>query len=393
MHSKTIIFIIIVITQALGQAMADIYLPSFPAIAAGLTTTIQKVEFSLTIYALGYGLSQLFYGPLSDGIGRRIPMLSGLSLCVLGSLICFFAPDIYILLLGRLLQGLGAGATLTIGSAMMRDLFEGPTLSKYMSYSGIVFVIFLATAPLIGGYIQDYLGWRPNFALMAICSLLALAAYIFIVPETNKYLKRENLQPQIINKHVMTLVRSPIFIGYTACSLLTYGAILAWVTAGPALLETVIGLTPVEYGWVYAATGASFAIGAFTNSRLVTRYGINRILQAGLVFMFMSGIIMMMFKMMGYINTAVITIPAMMLLFSASLVFPNTSTGVFQPFPQIAGVASALFYSSRLLGGAFFSFLIALMPHTNQAPIALAFLAGATLSWIIFYFTVKTVSW
>lgn len=388
MRFSTIIFLIIVMTQALGQAMADIYLPSFPAIAIGLNTNIQNVELSLTIYALGYGLSQLVYGPLSDGIGRRKPMLTGLFLCTMGSVICLMAPDILVLLLGRLCQGLGAGATLTIGGAMLRDLFEGPTLSKYNSYAGIVFVVFLSMAPLLGGYIQEYMGWRPIFGFMTICSLLVLSGFIFIIPETNKYIKPENLQFKTIKQHTHTLITSSIFIGYTSCSLLTYGAILAWVTASSALLENVIGLSPVQYGWVYAASGAAFAIGAFANSKFVSRFGINLILQIGLIGMLMSGVIMLMLQLLGYINTAVIAWPVILLLFSASLVFPNTSAGLFQPFPHIAGIASALFYSSRLLGGALFSGLIAWIPHATQMPIALAFIISATLSWIIFAITI-----
>jgi Bcr/CflA subfamily drug resistance transporter len=388
MRFITIIFLIIVITQALGQAMADIYLPSFPAIALGLNTNIHSVEFSLTIYAFGYGLSQLIYGPLSDGIGRRKPMLAGLFLCTIGSMICLMAPDIKILLLGRLCQGLGAGATLTIGGAMMRDLFEGLTLSKYNSYSGIIFVVFLSISPLLGGYIQEHMGWRPIFAVMTICSLLVLSAFIFIIPETNKYIKPENLQYKIIKTHLRILMTSPIFIGYTSCSLLTYGAIFAWVTASSALLENVVGLSPVEYGWVYAASGAAFAMGAFANSKLVFRFGINLILQIGLIGMLMSGVIMLMLQLLGYINTAVIAWPVILLLFSASLVFPNTSAGLFQPFPHIAGIASALFYASRLLGGALFSGLIAWIPHTTQMPIAVAFIVSALLSWIIFAITI-----
>ncbi len=389
MRSTIVIFVIVTIIQALGQAMADIYLPSFPAIALGFHSSLQNVEFTLTIYALGYGLSQLIYGPLSDGIGRKKPLLVGLSLCTVGSLICGCAPNIGVLLLGRLCQALGAGATLTIGGAILRDLFEGSTLAKYTSYSGIVFVIFLAMAPLLGGYIQVYSGWRATFALIGVLSLLAFVVMMIYVPETNLYVKPENLRYQKIKRNVKTLLSSPLFLGYTACSLLTYGAILAWVTGGPALLETVIGLTPVQYGWVYAITGCAFAVGAFVNSLLVPRFGINRMLQIGLMCMLFSGTLMLALKLMGYINTLVIAGPAILLSFSASLVFPNTSAGLFQPFPRIAGIASAIFYSTRLLGGAIFSAVIALLPHATQTPMALALMAGSMLSLIVFYFTLN----
>lgn len=388
MRSVTLIFLIITITQALGQAMADIYLPSFPAMAESFNTPIQNIEFSLTIFALGYGFSQIFYGPLSDAIGRRKPMLTGLFLGTLGSFICYIAPTIEMLMVGRIFQALGAGATLTIGGAMFRDLFEGTTLAKYTSYSGIVFVIFLALAPLLGGYIQTFIGWRANFAFIMACSFLAFIAFIFI-PETNRYITFQNLHYSIVKQNVKTLIKHPIFIGYTICSLLTYGAILAWITTGPALLENVVGLTPIQYGWVYAITGIAFAVGAFVNSFIVPKYGINKILLVGLLGMLLSGVIMLIFKLMGFINTPVIVGPAILLSFAASFVFPNTAAGLFDPFPDIAGITSALFYSSRLLGGALFSGLIVLMPHDTQAPMAIALIAGAIFSLLAFYFTIQ----
>ncbi len=385
---KGFIFSIIVIIQALGQVLADMYLPSFPAIASAFKTPMQNVELTLTIYAFGYGISQLIYGPISDGYGRRKPMVVGLFLCSLGSLICFVAPNIETLLLGRLCQALGAGATLAVGTAILHDLFLGPTLSKYMSYAGVVFVVSLALAPLLGGYIQTYLGWRAIFALTTMLSILAFIVFIFKIPETNQHLNRENLRYPILKQNIRTLLSSPFFIGYASCSLLTYGAILAWITAGPILLEEVVGLSPIEYGWVYVATSVAFAVGAFSNSKLVSRFDMNMILQSGLVLMLIAGLTMLLFEFMGSINTGVILGPAMLLLFSASLVFPNTSAGLLHPFPHITGIASALFYSTRLLGGAIFSGWIALMPHDTQMPMGFAFIISAVLSWVIFYVTV-----
>jgi len=369
--------------------MADIYLPSFPAIAHGLNTNIQNVQFSLSIYMFGFCISQLFYGPVSDGIGRRKPMLVGLSFCFIGSILCCISQNISTLLLGRFCQGLGAGATLTLGSAMMRDLFEGTTLAKYGSYGASVMAIVLATAPLLGGYFQEYLGWHATFAFLILYTLSTLLVFIFFIPETNQFLQTDNLQFKNIKQNLYTLVTSPIFIGFATCSLLTYGAILAWLTSGPVLLEKVIGLSPVQFGWVYAIAGLAFSAGAFTNSQLVTHLGIPRMIYIGLTGMLFSGLIMLGLKWLGFMNTAVIAGPAILLLFSCSMVFPNTSAGLFQPFPHIAGITSALFYSSRLLGGAVFSALIALMPNTTQTPMALAFITSAILSWVVFYLCQK----
>lgn len=382
------IFWAITLIQALSQAMADIYLPSFPAMTQSLNASIQQIELTLTIFALGYGVSQLFYGPLSDAIGRRKPILFGLVLSVIGSAICWGASSISIFMLGRICQALGAGAALAIGGAVLRDLFSGSTLSKYTSYSGIVFVIFLALAPVLGGYLQTYIGWRANFAFITICAAVAFGLFLF-VPETNRYQSLENLHIEAIKKNVKTLLSSPLFIGYTLCSLLAYGAILAWITTGPVLLQNRVGLTPIQYGWVYALTGFAFAFGAFANSIAVPHFGVNQMLRVGLWGMFIAGSIMLLFKLMGYLNASVIVGPAILLSVASSLIFPNASAGLFEPFPEIAGITSALFYASRLLGGALFSGIVVLLPHQTQAPMAIALMIGGICALVIFRLTIK----
>jgi MFS family permease len=316
-------------------------------------------------------------------------LIVGLSLCFLGSTICLFAPTIEVFWIGRLFQGLGAGSTMTIVTAIFRDLFDGNTLAKYISYSALVSVVFLTISPLLGGHIQLYFGWRPIFGILMLCSLIALLAYSFIVPETNKFQKTDNLHFVKIKSNFITLMTSPIFIGYAACSLLTYGAILSWLTSGPVLLEKVVGITPVQFGWVYALTGIAFAIGAFLNSRYVTKLGIHSMLQIGLFWMLIAGMIASLLAYLGFITTYAIVGPAVLLLFAVSLVFPNTSAGLFQPFPQIAGFVGALFYSLRMLGGALFSATLALLPNHNQLPMGIAIIVSAVLSWVIFSMTVK----
>ncbi|RDI42091.1 multidrug effflux MFS transporter [Aquicella lusitana] len=389
MPNKKIIFIIVVIVLAFGQIVSDLYLPSLPSIAASFHSNASAAQFSLSIYMVGFTLSQLIYGPVSDGIGRRRPLLIGLCLCLAGSIVCFLAQYIEAIIIGRFIQGLGAGATLTLSSAILRDIFEREELAKYSSYSALIGVGLLATAPLLGGYLEQYFGWRSNFLFLTVYALVAFFVFLLVVPETNTHKHPENLRISVIKINIRTLLTSPIFIGYCLCSLLVYGAILAWLTAGPIVLQTGVGLSPVAFGWSYFLTGVAFAIGALVNSKFVFRYGIQTMLRVGLLCVLASGLVMAGLKLMGYINGFVIIAPVIMLLFGASLVFPNTSAGVFQPFPRIAGIASALFYSARMLGGAVFSGILAFLPTHNQLPMALAFITSALLALLVFYFTLR----
>lgn len=386
--SEKNIFLITIMVLSLGQITSDLYLPSLPAIAEGLNTSLNLAQFTLSIYVFGFAIAQIIYGPISDSVGRRKPLLIGLLICLLGSIVCFTAQSIQLLLIGRLIQGLGAGATLTLPSAIIRDRFEGNNLAKYSSYAALISVGFLAGAPLLGGYLQEYFGWRASFLFLLLYTIIALLTTFFIISETNVHKSSENLRAAVIKKNLLILFKSPVFIGYCSCSLLIYGALLAWLTDGTVVLQNIVGLSPVAFGWIYILTGIAFAAGALVNSKLVFRLGIQKMLIFGLICVLLSGITMLALKLLGYINTFVIIGPILLLLFGASLVFPNSSAGVFHPFPKIAGTASAVFYSTRVLAGSIFSGILALMPNHNQLPMAITFILSAVMAIAIFYLTI-----
>lgn len=237
MQHKKIIFIVATFASALGQVTSDLYLPSLPAISQGLNTTDHIAQLTIATYMIGFSLSQLVYGPLSDGIGRRKPLLFGLVLCLIGGVICLTAQNIETVIVGRLLQGVGAGACGALFRPIFSDLFSGEKLAKYGSYAALVGIWFLAIGPVFGGYIQHYMNWRMNFVVLVTASLIALFAVMLVLPETNIHLHPSNLRVSKIKKNLIALLTSPTFLGYNFCSLLTYGAITAWLTAGTIVLQ------------------------------------------------------------------------------------------------------------------------------------------------------------
>lgn len=389
MKQENILFILLVLISTLGQVSSDLYLPSLPAIAENLGASFKAVKLTITAFMIGFAIAPLIYGPLSDGIGRHKPLLFGLSLCLLGTIICFSAQSIEILLIGRLCQGLGAGAGSSLFRSILRDLWSGAKLAKYGSYSALVGILGLAFAPLLGGYFQHYFGWRSNFIFLAVITFMALLCVIFIVPETNRYLHKDHLTAKKIKNNFFTLVSSPVFMSYSSINFLTYGAILAWLTSGPILLQKVLLLSPVDFGWIYAIVGIAFALGALLNSLFVVRFGTEFMLQFGMFCMLIAGCLLLGFKLLGYINVFVIVLPVMLLLFSVPIVFNNSFAGAFHPFPQIAGMVGALFGTMTTLGGAVTSSLLAFAPDKNQLPMAIVIVGCAVLSWGIYYFGIK----
>ncbi|STX29527.1 multidrug resistance protein, MFS superfamily [Legionella beliardensis] len=379
------LLILIIFISSLGQINSDLYLPSLPNMANKLQVSTTWIQMTVVIYMVGFSVSQLVYGAWSDAIGRRKPLITGLVIVFLGSVLCCLAPTIHILLLGRFLQGLGAGAGLALTRPILRDLFENKKLAIYNSYLSISSVVVLSAAPILGGYIEHFAGWRYNFLFLSVYNFTILYLFYLKLPETSQYYHQDNFQPAIIFNNMMYLLKSNLFLKFVLPSLLTYAGILACMTALPIVLQGKVGLSPVQFGWLSILVGSGFAFGGFINARLVGIYGINAMMIFGFLSQFSAGLFMLVFYLLSYLNTWVIIIPIIIFMFGSSLVFPNSSTGALIPFPKIAGTAGAVFGFMQILGGAFASGLIAFFHDENQLPMAIAFLLTSVLSIILFY--------
>jgi Bcr/CflA subfamily drug resistance transporter len=386
MNSLLYLIFISILFSSLGQVASDLYLPSLPAIAVGLHTTNTLVQATVFIYMVGFSVSRLVYGPISDAVGRKMPLVIGLSSCLIGTVICASAHSIGILISGRFLQGAGGGAGVVLGGAIIRDMAEGRDLAKLYSYLGVSVVIFIASAPLLGGYLQHWFGWRANFMFIILYAGIALLVSIFFLAETNKHKTLENLKPKKIKNNVIALFTNKSFISCAACIFLVYAALLAWLTLGPILLQDTVGITPIAFGWIALTGGVFYGSGAFINSKLLNKYTINQLLKIGAYTILAGGILMLLFFLLGLLNIWVIVIPLVIFLFGASMIFPNAYAGALIPFSKIAGIAGAILGFVQILGGSLASGIISIAPDNTQLPLAIAFITCAAVIWIMIRF-------
>jgi Bcr/CflA subfamily drug resistance transporter len=371
MPSVTRLFIMVVLLGTGAQVSADLYLASLPTISHYFDTSITASQLTVSVYIYGMCCSQFIYGPLSDGIGRKKPILFGLILCTIGTLICAIANVIEVLVIGRLIQGLGAGAGLTLARSTVRDLFSGEKIAKFSSYFALFSVAIMASAPLFGSYLLHFFGWRSNFIFLGIYFFCLILLMFFALPETNKHLHPENLRWPIIKKNAKTLFTNPIFLGYSFCGFFSYGGVLTWLTTGPVLLQKSLGLTPIQYGWTTLGVAIGYAIGGFINGQIVLKFGINKMLGIGAILMIVASLLLSLFAYCHILTLSSITFPVMLFLFSTGFIFANSLAGALNPFPKIAGFASSIFGSVQILGGAIYSTIISYSHTTNQYPLSI----------------------
>lgn len=380
-----LIAILLIFVVSLGVLASDMYLPSLPAIAVALHISKSTVQLTITYYLLALALSQLFYGPLSDRFGRRNTLLLGISICLVGSVICVFARTGEELILGRIIQGAGAGSSSSLFRSIMRDTFSGIELVKVAGWASIAFTVAPAVAPIIGGYIETYFGWRTTFLFLALYILLSLFVVKFYLKETNKNLNPHATHLQTLIKNYRTILTDARFIGYSICTMVVTCGLFAYLTASPFLFEQVLKLSPVAYGWTALFCIFASITGKLLNTWLIGAIDGKKLMQIGIFTMLLSGLAMILTVMLHWVNVAAIIVPAMIYIFAGGFIFTNSMTGALAPFSKMAGSAAALYSFLQTSGGFIGSAILSCWHTHNQLPLAAVFTALAVIAALVFY--------
>ncbi len=375
--------VISLIFASFGQVASDLYVPSLPNIALDLNTKKELVQLTVTAFMLTYSIARLFFGPLSDGIGRKGPLLIGFGLALLGSTICLFTYSIYVLIFGRLIQGFGAAAGSVLTAAILRDLFKGRLLARFNSFLAFINIIFIASPPLIGGYLEEFWGWRSTFAFLFFYTLIILVVVALFFPETNKNKNVDNIKLKGIMLNIKTLMGNRLFMCYSFLVMFGYAVGIAWLTSGAILIQKQLNYSPVAFGWFALIGGCAYSFGAMINSVLVMKVKSKYLILFGSFLILVAGIFFMVCLAVPTLNIFIIMIPIMISYFGASYIFPSSYSGAMSPFPNMAGSASAVLSSMQILGGVFGSLLIAVLPLVSYAKLGTVVLFCGVVSLFV----------
>ncbi|BCA94233.1 Bcr/CflA family drug resistance efflux transporter [Legionella antarctica] len=381
--SGLLIFLILML-MVLMQATTDLYIPSLPAITKVFNSNNASIQLTLSLFMLGLGISHVFYGPLSDKIGRKPPIMFGIGLSILGSLCCVLAPSVLVLIIGRFIQGFGIGCCNSVGRSLVRDLFSGKILAKIGSYVGIVSIFIMVASPTLGGYIQEHFGWRANFLFLFCFGIIIWIMALQILPETNKNLNPKATKIKVMRANYIILLRSKIFLGYTLCACFAYAGIISYFTIAPFVFQDVLGLSPIEFGQLTVFIAGAICLSGIINSQLVMHKGIAFMVFVGVFFMIIGGTSMLFFTLLGIKHILSIMVPIAFFSMGAGFTFINAFAGAFHPFPQIAGTVGALYATMQDLSAALTSGIIAALKGYDQYSLAIALLIlglGALAAW------------
>jgi len=379
-----IIFSLFMMTS-ISQMALVLYTPAFSAIALNLNLNPSAVQVSLTSYLLGFGLSQLFYGPLSDCFGRKKPLLIGMLILALSCLWTIFASGFWSLLLSRFSQGLGVGAAVTLSRAILSDHFTGKEYTRVASYLSSGFAFGLGVSPVISGHLLDFFPWRSSFVFLFIISLLLLLLFSLWLPET-KTQNRAKLSLAFISQtrdNMYQILKNLQFIGYLVGGTMAYGVVISYNTLAPFLFQHGLNLSASLYGWLTFAVALSYYVGASINRKFVGTFGTDLLIKFGLMLIVLSGVGLLLLSLLSaHMTLYGLLIPSIVATFGQALIFSNCIAGALKDFRQIAGTAAALFSCLQMVLAAMVSGFVSLAHALNPIPLATSFIVLAIIAAI-----------
>ncbi|MEP2828645.1 multidrug effflux MFS transporter [Parvibaculum sp.] len=367
---------------AVGPLSTDMYLPSLPDIGRDFGADAGAVQLTLSAHLIAFATSQLFYGPLSDRYGRRPVLMGGFMLFIAGCFASLFVTNIEQLVLARILQAVGGGASVVLARAIVRDLFEGAEAGQMLAKMAAIMGLVPALAPMLGGVVQDFYGWKANFIAMgAFGAVLALMTALSL-DETMPPAQRQSAAPLAILRSYRRLLADRRFLKYLSIATVAFCGLFAFVSGSSFVLQGIYGLSPIVYGLCFGAMAGGYVGGSLAGGRLVRRLGIDATLRFGGFCAALGGLLMLTGAMTTPSALAIV-LPVVIYGFSMGVTMPQAMAGALTPFPDIAGTASSLLGFLQSFAGALAGLYVGHGVEASALPMAGTIAAGGVLSLVI----------
>jgi DHA1 family bicyclomycin/chloramphenicol resistance-like MFS transporter len=341
--------------MAFASISTDVYLPAMPTMARDLRASPGMLEWTISGYLVGFSLGQLFWGPISDRFGRRMPTAIGIVIFAIGSAGCATAGSPATIIVWRLVQAFGACAGVVLSRAMVRDLFEGDRAASMLSTLMIAMGIAPLIGPIAGGQILVLAGWRVIFWTLVGVGALTLCA-LAILPETLAPSKRAALSLSRTRRAYVSLLGNRRFMANSCAGGFFFAGTFAYVAGSPFAYITYHHVPPNLYGLLFGAGIIGVMVGNLVNARLVTRFGATLMLQAGTVIGALAGVTLAVTARTDFGGLLGLFIPLFLFVSVTGLIIANSFAGAVADFPEIAGSASAMVgaiqYGSGMVGSA-----------------------------------------
>ena len=348
---------------ALAFCALHMVVPALPLLVPVFDDSAARVQLVLTLYLAGIAAGQLVYGPVSDRFGRRPVLIAGLALFLAGTLLCALAWSLAALIIGRLLQALGACAGIVLARAIIRDVYDREAAARGLALVMMAMSLAPAVSPALGAYLAEWFDWRAIFILLGGLGAIVFAATVARLPET--HFNRVPLDLAGMGRTAVLLFRSPAFIGFALCSACTSASWFTFIAAAPQLLAQALGEPPSTYGLMILLPMAAYMLGNAAAARFAMRFGSLRLVIWGRALAFVGAIIMGLWWLVAGLDVWVLFVPIALSSIGDGLSQPSAMAAGLSIYPRFAGTASGLMGFTQMIVASLGTFLVALWPYDS----------------------------
>jgi len=340
-QDKRSIAFLLAALSALGPFSIDTYLPSFPEIAEKLGATQLQMQQTLSAYLLAFAVMTLWHGAISDRFGRRRVILVALACFGIASAGCVFASSIEQLWFWRAMQGVTAGAGMVVSRAIVRDLYDGAAAQRLMAQITMMFALAPAIAPVIGGWLQTFFGWRSVFAFLVLSTAALWLACWKLLPETLPREKRQSLQPAYLGRTYWKVMTSPAFLFACAAIALNFGGFFVYVLSAPVFLMQHLGIHETGFLWLFGPAMGGMIGGSWLSGRLAGKISLSRTIALGYLLMIVAASANLGLNLALPPALPWSIMPIFLYTVGMALTMPCLSLLALDPFPAQRGLAAS----------------------------------------------------
>lgn len=372
-------FSIDAITPALGEISRDL----------GIIADNYR-QFIVTAFVLGYSVGLLIYGFLSDQFGRRKPVLIGFLIYLAGSAVCIFSDSFLTLVIGRIIQGVGAAGPYVICVAIVRDLYAGRKMAKIMSLINMVFIGIPIIAPFIGQGVLLWLGWRSVFTAMALFAIVIMVWFFLRQKETLNDESRVLFSIEGVKKSAATIISSPQSVRYMLVMGMMMGSFFAFLSTAQQIFQDIYQLGTL-FPAVFASLATMIGLSSYFNARWVEQLGSSTLVHRALTSMIISSCLVLLSALLwhGSPSLPIYLTYLLIIMFSYGLIFGNVMSLAMEPMGEIAGAASSLIGSTSSFIAITVATLIGSQLVDNALTLVIGFLVCSCIAWLLNYQTVR----
>ena len=375
--------ILLAAVSALGPVGMQILLPALPLIKQKFYVTNDVAQLTLSLSMLAIAIGTLVYGPLSDKFGRKRVMLVGIIITIFGSIVCFVADSIMLLISGRFIQAFGGAVGLVLARAIVRDVYGPEEAARVIATLVMVMVVLPMMSPALGGELMQRFGFESVFIVIAFASAIAFVFLFLWLPETlAKPVPFEGVKSMLMT--FTKLFASRVFCGYAFCVTFVSVVFFSFISAAPEIMVSVLKRPPTEYGYYFIMIPAGFMTGNYVARHYGRTISIDNMIAIGASIGVFGIVLALLLQTLGMSSPVALFLPIALAVFGNGITLPNAQAAAINEFPEYAGTASGLTGFLQMAVSSVAAQAVALIFNGTVYPLLGLMLVASIISLLIF---------